>query len=81
VDAFEIPPERIPLSLDAQAPLYRSLLADRRVLVVLDNTRDTDQVRPLLPGSFTCQGRDHQPQPAGQLGHTGRPPPGHPWTS
>jgi len=54
LDAFEIPPERIPVSLDAQAALYRSLLADRHVLVVLDNTRDTEQVRPLLPGSPTC---------------------------
>jgi DNA-binding SARP family transcriptional activator/tetratricopeptide (TPR) repeat protein len=54
LDAFAVPPQRIPLSLEAQAGLYRSLLASRRVLILLDNARNADQVRPLLPGSPGC---------------------------
>jgi DNA-binding SARP family transcriptional activator/Flp pilus assembly protein TadD len=54
LDAFEVSPKRIPTSLDAQSCLYRSLLADRRMLIVLDNARDAEQVRPLLPASPTC---------------------------
>jgi tetratricopeptide (TPR) repeat protein/transcriptional regulator with XRE-family HTH domain len=51
LNALGMPPERIPASPEAQAGLYRSLLADRRMLVVLDNARDEQQVRPLLPAS------------------------------
>jgi tetratricopeptide (TPR) repeat protein/transcriptional regulator with XRE-family HTH domain len=51
LNALEVAPERVPASPEAQAGLYRSLLADRRMLIVLDNARDEQQVRPLLPAS------------------------------
>ncbi len=44
-------PEKIPEGLDLRADLWRSAMADRRMLVVLDNAADTAQVRPLLPAS------------------------------
>jgi DNA-binding SARP family transcriptional activator/DNA-binding XRE family transcriptional regulator len=54
LDALAVPPQRIPAGFDAQVALYRSLLAGRRMLVVLDDARDAAQARSLLPGSPDC---------------------------
>jgi DNA-binding SARP family transcriptional activator/tetratricopeptide (TPR) repeat protein len=49
--ALGVPPERVPDNREAKAGFYRSLLNGKRMLVVLDNARDAEQARPLLPGS------------------------------
>jgi tetratricopeptide (TPR) repeat protein len=52
--ALGTPAAQIPAGAQARCGLYRSVLAGRRVLIVLDNARDAAQVRPLLPGSPGC---------------------------
>ncbi|WP_406148056.1 BTAD domain-containing putative transcriptional regulator [Streptomyces sp. NBC_01012] len=52
--SLSVPIGQIPGEPEERAALYRSLLADRRVLVVLDNVRTFAQVRPLLPSSGGC---------------------------
>lgn len=51
LESLGTPADAIPREPHAQAALYRSLLSGRRVLVVLDNVRDGEQARPLLPGA------------------------------
>src|SRR5215472_14982680 len=54
LDALQVHPERFPADTERLAALYRSLLADRTMLVLLDNAADVAQVRPLLPASPRC---------------------------
>jgi len=54
LDALTSPGSALPASLDGQAGLLRSLLAGQRMVLLLDNARDADQVRPLLPASPGC---------------------------
>jgi tetratricopeptide (TPR) repeat protein len=52
--ALGVRPAGIPADIEDRAALYRSLLADRRTLVILDNAATVHQVRPLLPGNAEC---------------------------
>ncbi|MEV4176345.1 BTAD domain-containing putative transcriptional regulator [Nonomuraea sp. NPDC049709] len=52
--AIGVPTQRIPLHTADREALFRSHLADRRMLVVLDNVLDEEQVRPLLPAAPRC---------------------------
>ncbi|MGO1050882.1 ATP-binding protein [Crossiella sp. CA198] len=52
--ALDVPPDKIPAEEHAQVALYRTLLANRKVLIVLDNALDGAQVKDLVPGGGTC---------------------------
>jgi hypothetical protein len=52
--AFDVAAARIPVDLEEAAGLFRTVVADKRVLVVLDNARDANQIQALLPGGPGC---------------------------
>lgn len=52
--ALGVPQDQVPVAQDEQAAMYRSLMADKKTLVLLDNAATAGQVRPLLPGSASC---------------------------
>ncbi|MFG3092920.1 BTAD domain-containing putative transcriptional regulator [Streptomyces antibioticus] len=52
--ALGVPPPAVPATLGTRTALLRTVLAGRRVLFVLDNARDEEQVRPLLPAAPGC---------------------------
>jgi hypothetical protein len=54
LDGLNVPADRVPSEPDARFALYRSRTSGRHLLIVLDNAKDDEQIRPLLPGSPGC---------------------------
>jgi len=66
------PGQEIPAETEVRTARYRCMLAERKMLVLLDNALCADQVRPLLPGADSLPGRDHQPRRSRRFGRTRR---------
>jgi len=54
LDLLGVPPQQIPQTSEGRTGRYRDIVAARDMLLVLDNARDSDQVRPLLPPTSNC---------------------------
>lgn len=54
LQALGVPAEAVPVGVEAQTALYRSILTERRLLIVLDNVRSADQILSLLPANPNC---------------------------
>src|SRR5262249_15828110 len=52
--AFGLPPQDVPLGLEERASRYRTEVAGKKLLILLDNASSAEQVRPLLPGTASC---------------------------
>jgi hypothetical protein len=73
-----IPPKQIPTDLDKRVERWRSQLAGRRVLLVLDNAATTAQITPLLPAGPGSLTPDHQPPATARPGRRPAALDGHP---
>jgi DNA-binding SARP family transcriptional activator/tetratricopeptide (TPR) repeat protein len=71
LESLGVGPASVPAAATARSALFRSVLARRRVLVLLDNARDAEQVRPLLPGAPGCMTliTSRNPMPGLTVGH------------
>ncbi|RKT56791.1 AfsR/SARP family transcriptional regulator [Saccharothrix australiensis] len=49
-----VPSGDIPVTVEERSALFRTLVADRRMVVVLDNARGSTELMPLLPGPPSC---------------------------
>ncbi|MGI5237286.1 AfsR/SARP family transcriptional regulator [Dactylosporangium sp. CA-139066] len=54
LSALDVPPDRMPTGLEQRRSRYNQLLADRRMLILLDDVRDANQARPLIPTAAGC---------------------------